>query len=405
LQGSYKFGTQVRPVRKGDEFDIDLGIYYCWPGIPDDGNFGPGQLKQFVRDELKEFERQNDDVVSVTLPKMRCERIRFKGDFHIDVPCYHLDADADRRDLATQDDEWEDSDPKALYEWFKDQFEHDQRPMVRRLVRYAKAWAALKFHEEAAGRPSSVLLTVMVANAVTNDLGLLGDEDDTALLCVLVDMLQNVRNGQTVLNPVDHDENLASRMTPEHWAVFANRLEQFVAVAEAAQAASDEMTACASWSVAFEFLFPLPEPEIVERVAKSLPVPILLPEIEVHAVSRSNPNVRYSGTNSIGPIVKDCDLTFKVANADHFLPGTEFSWMVRNNGEEAEDVNDLGHASGKGVEMHETSAYNGVHYMDCVATRNGRLTSVRRVKVAISSAAAPRRNPPKPAWTKLRGRR
>ena len=25
LQGSYKFETQIRPVKKGDEFDIDLG--------------------------------------------------------------------------------------------------------------------------------------------------------------------------------------------------------------------------------------------------------------------------------------------------------------------------------------------------------------------------------------------
>jgi Cyclic GMP-AMP synthase DncV-like, nucleotidyltransferase domain len=37
LQGSYKFGTQVRPAASSQEFDIDLGIYFQWSGTPDDG--------------------------------------------------------------------------------------------------------------------------------------------------------------------------------------------------------------------------------------------------------------------------------------------------------------------------------------------------------------------------------
>lgn len=37
LQGSYKFGTQVRPSSALAEFDIDLGVYFRWEGIPRDG--------------------------------------------------------------------------------------------------------------------------------------------------------------------------------------------------------------------------------------------------------------------------------------------------------------------------------------------------------------------------------
>src|SRR5690606_20285116 len=33
LQGSYKFGTQVRPAAAGQEFDIDLGVYFKWTGL------------------------------------------------------------------------------------------------------------------------------------------------------------------------------------------------------------------------------------------------------------------------------------------------------------------------------------------------------------------------------------
>ena len=113
LQGSYKFGTQVRPVGAVSEFDIDLGIYYCWAGEPFDGCFTPKTLKNMVQDSLREFLAKSDDAVEVLdPPKERCCRIRFSGGFHIDVPCYHLDEERDARSLTTESDVWEESDPK-----------------------------------------------------------------------------------------------------------------------------------------------------------------------------------------------------------------------------------------------------------------------------------------------------
>lgn len=80
--------------------------------------------------------------------------------------------------------------------------------------------------------------------------------------------------------------------------------------------------------------------------------------------------------------------------------------MVRNDGEEAEGVNDLGHVAGRGLTATETSAYRGTHYMDCVVKQFGRVLGRRRMAVEIQGMALPRRNPAKrPAWVKLRGRR
>lgn len=53
LQGSYKFGTQIRPARMRHEFDIDLGIYYCWAGKAEQGKYTALQFKTFVQDSLK----------------------------------------------------------------------------------------------------------------------------------------------------------------------------------------------------------------------------------------------------------------------------------------------------------------------------------------------------------------
>lgn len=406
LQGSYKFGTQVRPTHKGDEFDIDLGMYYCWRGQPNEGDFGPKALKQMVQEALEAFAARNDDVAEVVVPpKTRCCRIRFNGDFHIDVPCYHLDDERDARTLATEDDTWEESDPKSIYKWFTSQFDDYVRTRVRRLVRYIKAWAALKFRGDQ-DRPASVLLTVLVAQAVSDDLdeNLPGPEDE-ALDVVLRKVYETVSAIQDVRNPVDPEENLAGRMSAGQWDMFVDQLRQFSEVAAEAVEADDEISACMLWSGSFEYLFPLPDVQPMREEAMQLPALRTLPEVQVNAVSKDNKNLRYSGLNEIGPVPKDCSISFRVSNAGRMPYGTQFYWMVRNEGDEAEDINDLGHKAGQGIEASECSAYNGTHYMDCTALAGGQIVGVRRVPVRIQSFVAPKRNPPKPAWTTIKGRR
>jgi hypothetical protein len=132
-----------------------------------------------------------------------------------------------------------------------------------------------------------------------------------------------------------------------------------------------------------------------------------VPEIKVTAVSRTNPAAgRFSGTNQIGPIPKDCDITFEVTNARGLPANAQIIWMVRNEGREAENTNDLGHFAGRGLVAKEHSAYRGTHYMDCVLKVAGQTVAVRRVPVAITGQSMPRRNPLlRPEWVKLRGRR
>ena len=74
LQGSYKFGTQVRPARKGDEFDIDLGVFFQWKGEPEEGDHEPDELKDMVQRSLESY--SGDGVIEVVSPpKSRCSRI------------------------------------------------------------------------------------------------------------------------------------------------------------------------------------------------------------------------------------------------------------------------------------------------------------------------------------------
>jgi Cyclic GMP-AMP synthase DncV-like, nucleotidyltransferase domain/Adenylyl/Guanylyl and SMODS C-terminal sensor domain len=409
LQGSYKFATQIRPARKGGEFDIDLGLFFEWEGEPEDGEFSPGELRDMVQTSLGRYE--DDDVIEVVSPpKQRCCRIRYKQDFHIDIPVYHLDPERDARMLAAGN-KWEDSDPKEFYEWFKEICGGDTRAVARRLIRYLKCWAGLKYNEDE--KPSSTLITVFVAEAMEeldeNDLA----ADDDALNTLLIALCDRLEADSEVRNPVNQDESLSDRLGAANMARFFADLVSFRGTASAALAETTEEAAADKWAQVFEHFFPLPDPaELLQKAAlenRRLPVPVFRPEVHAHARLRGRPEVQYQGMNELGPIPKDCDITFTLANRNQLPRDAQVEWTVRNEGTEAENTNDLGHRRPDGLNVTEHSEYNGTHYMDCVVKQYGRIVGTRRIPVTIRDRAVPPRPPrnPKrrPAYTQIRGRR
>ena len=45
LQGSYKYGTLIKPVHKGEEYDVDVGVYFAWDPKAVDITPTPVQLR------------------------------------------------------------------------------------------------------------------------------------------------------------------------------------------------------------------------------------------------------------------------------------------------------------------------------------------------------------------------
>ena len=74
LQGSYKFATQVRGARLGDEFDIDMGVYYQWKGDSEEGRHGPKELKDLVQKGLRAF--QSDGIIE-SLPRPKGDVVEY----------------------------------------------------------------------------------------------------------------------------------------------------------------------------------------------------------------------------------------------------------------------------------------------------------------------------------------
>lgn len=409
LQGSYKFGTLIKPVHKGEEYDVDVGLYFEWE---DDGEAkpSPGQLREWVQRALITYKYRTTELREVVdPPKQRCSRACFDEQFHIDLPVYRLKPSSDSRQLATLSDKWEDSDPKAIYLWFKSFVERPERDQLRRLVRYLKGWAAVAFENSNDSRPSSIVLTVLAAEAFTEE-GLVDRmlDDDDALIAVIHSIYTRLINSSRVPNPVDTAENL-NRIPDKDWSRFMNTLDVLQDAAKKAADSQEESGAALAWSEAFSFLMPLAEADEVEVVDASGQALMVLPNIQIEVYARKPERHVVTHTNEVPSVSKNCDLKFRITNP-HVVPQyATIEWTVRNAGQEAEAVGDLGHSRVRamGFETEESTAYVGKHYMDCVIRLNGNIFAVRRVPVSVRATEYPARNPPRPAYVKsrIRGQR
>ena len=386
IQGSYKFATQIRPARKGMDYDIDLGVYFAWASKPEDGRFSAADLKAMVQDSLQVYADDGEtDATGVSDPKEFCSRIRFSDDFHVDVPAYHEWDDVRR--LASASDGFVDRDPYTIWEWWIQTFDEGERARARRMVRYLKMWAALKFDAKTENVPSSILLTVLLAYAYPSvDLAKVSGDDE--LFAVLVEQIKSYlakSNSDEVPNPVDVSENL-NRMGDD-FATFQQRLGELEDACGRALAAKDVATAASIWSEPFEFYFPLPEEDDLKKSetadVRAL-VPAFVPEVEVTVTLETKKS--YVLKNGAANVPKGSTLDFRLVNYGQAPAGALVRWTVRNAGAAAEAVNDLGHFSGFGeASHHETAEYRGRHYMDVSVHSGGRVIGMRRVPVSIIS--------------------
>lgn len=411
LQGSYKYGTLIKPLGATEGYDVDLGVYFEWSKKAEDVTPTAEQLRDWVQQEIKLYAATCPEVRSIKEPPLeRCSRAHYARQFHIDTPTYHLNTDSDERNLACMTLGWEASDPKAFYKWFRDVVPTDQRDQLRRLVRYLKAWAALSFTDAPESRPTSIFLTVLVTDAFQEIKALnqfANIDDDDATIEVVRRIRRRLAQDKHVQNPASSaDENL-NRMSTEAWEGFFPRLETLLDVCERASEATDETRAALTWSEAFSFLMPLPEADAIEVVDDEERALMVLPEVQIRVTSRKNKEQISNYMNEVSGVARDCDLHFRIINP-HIIPqNATVEWTVRNKGADADDFSDLGHRNigFRLLEVEEHTAYLGRHYMDCIVRLNGQIYSVRRIPVQVRDVQHIGRNPPRPAWTTLRTRR
>jgi hypothetical protein len=384
LQGSYKFKTQIRPAAKGQQFDIDLGVYFD-PGKWSELKYSASDLKRIVQESMAAYAADpQTDALSVDPPKEFCARAIFSEDFHIDVPAYR-----DKKpELASQTKGFVESDPRALHDWWKNAFASDaQRDRARRVVRYLKMWAALKY-QDSDDSPSSILLTVAVARAfkTINEISISGD-DELFVAAVESTATYLVACGGSVKNPVNEQENL-NRMG-DAFRGFVGDLSELVAIGRRALASKTQREAADAWTEAFKHFFPLPAELVVLAEANRAELALrALIEPEVRVDITLPGGKAYSTKNGAMNVPKASKMRFELENYADLPANSHVTWTVRNEGKHAEALNDLGHFSAYGRRSNEeTAEYAGRHYMDVSIHHGGKLIGMRRIPVSVINAS------------------
>lgn len=111
-QGSVPIGTTVKPLQ-GDEFDLDI-VLHIKKGY---SHFTPMQIYNALVQKLESDGRYRHMVQK----KNRCVRLKYAGDFHMDILPGCMVVITDDKNIMVPDRElrgWTISNPKGYAEWF-----------------------------------------------------------------------------------------------------------------------------------------------------------------------------------------------------------------------------------------------------------------------------------------------
>jgi hypothetical protein len=280
-QGSWAYGTLNSPAhRPPQQADIDDGCYLPMSFVAGATKPSVAAAKFFEVAEAALAPLCRTNSWALVTDKPTCIRIVIAAYAHIDVPLYaipdrefetlskaareqygYLDfAEAVRKAekdawtaiskrsvlLAHREEDWIESDPRPVKQWFLTQVE-GKGEQLRRVVRYLKAFRDWTWHE---GGPSSILLMAAAAPLFEKR----DRRDDLALLDVVAGLPKALRAG--VKNPVDDAESLTDRLGKERVEEAATRFEEFERMLRGATQASDESQACTWMRQTFGPRFP-----------------------------------------------------------------------------------------------------------------------------------------------------
>ena len=257
-QGSYGMCTGVEPV--GDkEYDIDVALEFnC-----NKDDFGPLDYKKIICDILKNHTHYGAKI------KKPCVTVTYMKDgekaYHVDLVVYMYEDKDDEssqlylaKGIEGNPDEtyWEKSDPKGLIEYINDSVNKENKEQFRRIVRYFKRWKNLRFSSAGHAEPSSIGITLIVADNFTPYTNNDGYDDLNALISIANKMKSlfqfvgyNSDNNRALYRikyylpftlKFEMLTDVFEKMTDIQMTDFKDKLEKFVSDLEAVVSEADE---------------------------------------------------------------------------------------------------------------------------------------------------------------------
>lgn len=242
-QGSYKMFTMINPL-DGD-YDIDDGVYL--QGLGTDQSLWP------KAETVHSWIVKAVEGYTTTPPqdKSRCVRVRYSGDYHVDLPIYAVNA-ADVPMLFEKGKGPYESNPKAFTEWFLGKVK-DHGEQVRRLTIYLKGWRDKQ--KDGLAKVSGLALTILVVeNFQAND------RDDIALVETVKKICTHMEYSGCIWKPVaPKTENVAAGWSASQKSNFVEKLKTLRDRGEDALREDDAVKASKIWQKQFGDRFHLAE--------------------------------------------------------------------------------------------------------------------------------------------------
>lgn len=234
IQGSYKMKTGIRT--KDDICDLDDGVYFF--RTPD---VTATTLQNWIWDAVNGY--------TSTTPEHRkkCIRNIFSGDYEIDIPVYYK-INGKEYQLAVKNNGWEDSDPKALIDWFNEN--KDANGKMIKAIKELKAWCDYKRNK----MPSGLAMTILAMNAKAKIV--LNDRDDILLTDILREIKKALAQKFECIVPVTPKDDLFADYDSTRKNNFLTNLDSFLADAEAALKEPNQLKASRLWQKNLGTRFP-----------------------------------------------------------------------------------------------------------------------------------------------------
>lgn len=235
IQGSYKMKNGIRTSE--DICDLDDGIYFL-------------REPDVSASTLKEWVRQAVDGYTSTNPENRkkCIRSIFANDYEIDHPVYYK-VDGQEYKIAVKGVGFEDSDPKAVVNWFVSKKDTDGR--LVRIIKHLKAWA----DNQSFKMPSGLALTILATNAKESIV--LNKRDDITLRDILKELKKTLNQSFICIVPAVPYDDLLENFPNED--KFKEALDKFIADADDALRETNQKAASKLWRKHLGDRFPLGE--------------------------------------------------------------------------------------------------------------------------------------------------
>ncbi len=244
-QGSYAHQTLITPLN--EDYDIDDGVYLDPSGFKTEPS--TETIHNWVVNAIE------GHTQTPAKDKETCVRAMFLDGYHIDLPIYKVERDGfggtEKYYLAKKSAGWEESDPRAMTEWFQI-IVKQHSDQVRRMVKYAKAWADYQESKTSTKLPNGLTMTILVGEECRSD-----TRDDIAFLETTRSIYLRLKSNDEIWKPYEPTENMTDYLSSTQFQYFMTQLNFLVSNGDQAVNETSRKRAAQSWRQVLGDRFPV----------------------------------------------------------------------------------------------------------------------------------------------------